>query len=75
VSDAGPVDQIPVEPVAEVKKAPFYKTWWFWTIIGVAVVGAGTAAGVIATQDGEAAGQVGFSADPGYAPLDVTLFR
>ncbi len=68
-------DMIPVESPPQVKKEPFYKTWWFWTIIGVAVVGAGTAAGVLATQDGPAGGQVGFSPDPGYAPLDVTLYR
>ena len=25
---------------------PFYKTWWFWTIVGVAVAGAATGAGI-----------------------------
>lgn len=78
VADDVPVpldDAIPPERPAEVKKAPFYKTWWFWTIIGVAVVGAGTVAGVLATQDDAAGGKVGFSPDAGFAPLDVTLYR
>lgn len=29
----------------------FYETWWFWTIVGVAVVGGATAGAVVATQD------------------------
>ena len=77
------IDDVPTIPPEEqssnekssVSKQPFYKTWWFWTIIGVAVVGAGTAAGVLATQGEPAGGSIGFSPDPGFAPLDVTIFR
>jgi len=29
---------------------PVYEAWWFWTIIGVVVVGAGTTAAVLATR-------------------------
>ncbi len=70
-----PQEEQPVSEKSSVSKQPFYKTWWFWTIIGVAVVGAGTAAGVLATQGEPAGGSIGFSPDPGFAPLDVTIFR
>ena len=36
----------PILVVKRTGKTPFYKTWWFWTIIGVAVAG-GTTAGVV----------------------------
>ena len=36
----------PILVVKKTGKTPFYKTWWFWTIIGVAVAG-GTTAGVV----------------------------
>jgi uncharacterized membrane protein YczE len=29
----------------------WYESWWFWTIVGVAVVGSGTAAAVVLTMD------------------------
>lgn len=35
------------------KKAPFYKRWWFWTAVGVVVVGATTAT-IVATRPGTA---------------------
>jgi hypothetical protein len=34
------------DPSPAETKTPFYKSWWFWTIIGAAVVG-GTTAGVV----------------------------
>lgn len=37
----------PPEPVTE--RAPFYKTWWFWTSVGAAVVG-GTVAALLLTR-------------------------
>ena len=40
----------PPPPVRSVSR-PFYKRWWFWTAVGVAVAGAATAA-VVATQTG-----------------------
>lgn len=47
--------QIQLRPVTKKKDdgggEAFYETWWFWTIIGVAGVGAATA--VVATQGGE----------------------
>ncbi len=36
-------EQITVEPPAEEPSPPFYSTWWFWTIVGVAVAGAAVA--------------------------------
>ena len=32
--------------------APFYKTWWFWTGVGVVVTGAVVTGGVLGTQGG-----------------------
>ena len=40
----------PPPPVRSVSR-PFYKRWWFWTAVGVAVAGAATTA-VVATQTG-----------------------
>ncbi|MCA9523499.1 MAG: PEGA domain-containing protein [Myxococcales bacterium] len=41
----------PPEVVIKQKtKTPFYKTWWFWTIIGVAVAGGATAGIVLGTR-------------------------
>lgn len=68
-------ETVPVETAAEVKKPKFYKTWWFWTIVGVVVVGAGTAAGVLASQGNAANGRVGFSPDSYFAPQDVSLYH
>ena len=31
-------------------KPPFYESYWFWTVVGLVVVGAGVTAGVLATQ-------------------------
>ena len=35
------------ESIARVEKVPVYKKWWFWTILGVVVVGGGVTAGVL----------------------------
>jgi hypothetical protein len=32
-------------------RAPIYKTWWFWTAVGVVAVGGATAAGVAASSN------------------------
>jgi tetratricopeptide (TPR) repeat protein len=45
---------------------PFYKTWWFWTAIGVAVTGATVATTVVATQPDD---PVMGTADPGIFRL------
>jgi len=46
-------ETITLEALPNVGSGPeFYETWWFWTIIGVAVVGGATAGAVVATQDG-----------------------
>lgn len=58
---------------AEVRK-PVHKTWWFWTIIGAAVVGAGTAAAFLTMDGGGGNGSAGFSPDKYMAPQDVTLY-
>jgi hypothetical protein len=46
-------DQLTTVPVqlVELESAPFYATWWFWTITGAAVVGGATAAAVLLTRD------------------------
>ncbi|RME19151.1 MAG: PEGA domain-containing protein [Deltaproteobacteria bacterium] len=36
------VPQEPFEPESPSGKTVWYKSWWFWTIVGVAVAGAGT---------------------------------
>lgn len=41
----------PVKPAAASK--PWYRKWWVWTIVGVAVVGAGVGLGVGLSQGGE----------------------
>ena len=33
-----------------VKGTPFYKTWWFWTVVGVVVAGGATATAVALTS-------------------------
>jgi hypothetical protein len=41
-------------------KVPVYKKWWLWTIVGVAVVGGATAAGVVlGTKSSKAASVTG----------------
>jgi hypothetical protein len=46
----GPAIPPVVPPVVEEGPA-WYESWWFWTIVGVAVVGSGTAAAVVLTMD------------------------
>jgi hypothetical protein len=69
---------VPMEPPAKPEKkaeaSPFYKTWWFWTIVGAVVVGGGTAAYLL-TRDGGGTGSAGFTPDPFYAPSDVLVIR
>ncbi|MCK5798452.1 MAG: hypothetical protein KAI47_14775 [Deltaproteobacteria bacterium] len=46
----------PPQPQSQSQQStPVYKKWWFWTIIGVAVAGGATAAGIAATRGGERA--------------------
>jgi len=40
------------ESIAPIERTPFYKEWWFWTVIGVVVVGGGVTAGVLLQPDG-----------------------
>jgi hypothetical protein len=72
----------PVEPIPpterEVSGAPFYKTWWFWTVVGAVVVGSAVTAGVCGSglcksESGPTGGAV-FTPDPYFAPRDVTLY-
>ena len=49
-STAGPRRRVRTGPPDEVER-PFYKTWWFWTIVGVGVA-AGIAGIVVATSGG-----------------------
>ncbi len=34
-------------PLSRRKRAPIYKKWWFWTVVGVVAVGAGATTGVL----------------------------
>lgn len=52
-------ESITLEALPNVAGGPeFYETWWFWTIVGVAVVGGATAGAVVATQDSGSAAPV-----------------
>jgi len=42
-----PARQGPLPPVVEDRPTPWYSRWWFWTIVGVVAVGAGTAVGLV----------------------------
>lgn len=55
-----PAPVTPVEPIVEPPRR-FYRTWWFWTVIGV-VVAAGTATAIVVpltVQDEPPAGSLG----------------
>jgi hypothetical protein len=52
------VTTVPVQMV-ELESAPFYATWWFWTITGAAVVGGGVTAAVLLTRPDDPAGTTG----------------
>ncbi len=49
---------VPVQLVA-LESAPFYATWWFWTLTAGAVVGAGVATAVLVTRDDTPGGSTG----------------
>ena len=42
---ARPVDGSRLPPVVKNRPTPWYSSWWFWTVVGVVAVGAGTAVG------------------------------
>lgn len=65
--------QAPVEPDGGDEEGPrprrpWYRTWWFWTITGVVVVGAITAGAVAGTRGGTEEPPQG-SLDPGVVQL------
>jgi hypothetical protein len=72
------VPNMPLTPTPakerEAKAAPWYEAWWFWTIVGAAVVGGATTAGVLLTKDKGTSGSVGFSPSASFAPKDATLY-
>lgn len=43
---ARPVDGSRLPPVVKNRPTPWYSSWWFWTVVGVVAVGAGTAVGL-----------------------------
>ncbi len=51
VAEAAPIDPPPVAT----SDTPYYKTWWFWTAIGVGVTALGVGLGVGLTKDTPAA--------------------
>jgi tetratricopeptide (TPR) repeat protein len=51
-SDPAAAAVLTAPPPAETESRPVYKKWWFWTIIGVAAVGAGVTIGLVASSGG-----------------------
>jgi hypothetical protein len=43
---------------------PFYKTWWFWTLIGAAAAGGATAGAVVGTRAANPLPQTNLSGAP-----------
>ena len=43
---------LPRAPAPPRRETPFYKTWWFWTGVGVVVTGAVVTGGVLGSQGG-----------------------
>ncbi|MFH1529837.1 MAG: PEGA domain-containing protein [Pseudomonadota bacterium] len=58
-------------------KTPFYKTWWFWTSIGVGVAAITTTAVVLGTQGSESysVGTAKFSIEPSSAQYDGIFYK
>lgn len=47
-----PEKNVPPEDIEEIAAAkPVYKTWWFWTLLGAAAVGAGVGGYLVLNQD------------------------
>jgi len=51
--EAAPTPAWQQQPTKRAQKRPLYKNPWLWTGVGVVVVGAAVAAGVLATRDSE----------------------
>jgi hypothetical protein len=65
---AGQIRMVHRKPIAEIEKSdeqvdatPFYKTWWFWTVVGVAAAGGATATTVLLWPEGETRYRVEFT--------------
>ncbi len=58
-------------------KKPFYKTWWFWTSVGVGVAAITATAVVLGTQssDSYSVGTAKFSIDPSSAQYDGIFYK
>ncbi len=58
-------------------KKPFYKTWWFWTSVGVGVAAITATAVVLGTQgsDTYSVGTAKFSIDPSSAQYDGIFYK
>jgi hypothetical protein len=52
-------------------RRPVYRTWWFWTILGVVVAGAVTTGAVLGTREDEEPPQGGL--DPGVVQLPCVV--
>jgi TolB-like protein len=59
-----PPTERPVEPVSY---TPWYKTWWFWTMTGVVLAGAGISIAAVLTD--------GFSSSTGNQTAAMTVIR
>ena len=47
-----PAQQAQVDLAMLKRPTPWYKTWWFWTVVGAVVVGGATTGAVLGTMDG-----------------------
>jgi hypothetical protein len=58
-------------------KKPFYKTWWFWTSVGVGVAAITATAVVLGTQSSDtySVGTAKFSIDPSSAQYDGIFYK
>ena len=59
------------------EKKAFYKTWWFWTSVGVGVAAITATAVVLGTQGGDSysVGTAKFSIDPSSAQYDGIFYK
>lgn len=58
VADAMSPRSVQIDKVVSSSSRPFYKTWWFWTAVGVGAAAAATTAILVARSSGDGGGGV-----------------
>ncbi|RJO67852.1 MAG: PEGA domain-containing protein [Myxococcales bacterium] len=61
-----PPEEVVAAKADEVEAAPFWKTWWFWTVIGVVVAGGVTTGVLLGTDVLDSGGSDGDGDGPGF---------